>query len=192
MHHALAASWHFADAACVQAAASTNMPPWCSYLWPASLPNEPMVRIGLEGLTQVGSGVFCTSVLTSGSISEGEGVSFAPAMVPSGTSSREPVCSFLPSSSWCRCSGSVSQSATASPGSLVLHECGGSASPSLPHHGLLSRTLRGASGCLVHPLMEMSGSPCVSNIHASSRCNVNPHGQPSGLHGGLHNTDGPI
>ncbi|CAB1431936.1 unnamed protein product [Pleuronectes platessa] len=72
------------------------MPPWCSYLWPASLSKEPVVRIGLEGLTQVGSGVFCTSVLTSGSISEGEGVSFAPAMVPSGTSSREPVCSFLP------------------------------------------------------------------------------------------------
>lgn len=53
-----------------------------SYLWSASLPSEPMVRRGLEGLTQVGSGVFCTSVLTSGSISEGEGVSFAPAMLP--------------------------------------------------------------------------------------------------------------
>ena len=50
------------------------------YLWPASLPKEPMVRRGLEGLTQVGSGVFCTSVFTSGSISEGEGVSLAPAM----------------------------------------------------------------------------------------------------------------
>jgi len=52
-----------------------------SYLWPASLPKEPTVRRGLEGLTQVGSGVFCASVFTSGSISEGEGVSLAPAMI---------------------------------------------------------------------------------------------------------------
>uniref|UniRef100_A0AAV2MR18 Secreted protein n=1 Tax=Knipowitschia caucasica TaxID=637954 RepID=A0AAV2MR18_KNICA len=51
-----------------------------SYLWPASLPNEPMVRSELEGCTQVGSELFCTSVFTSGSISEGEGVSLAPAM----------------------------------------------------------------------------------------------------------------
>lgn len=51
-----------------------------SYLWSASLPNEPMVRRELEGFIHMGSGVFCTSVLTSGSISEGEGVSFAPAM----------------------------------------------------------------------------------------------------------------
>lgn len=46
-----------------------------SYLWPASLPKEPAVRF-----IHMGSGVFCTSVLTSGSISEGDGVSFAPAM----------------------------------------------------------------------------------------------------------------
>lgn len=52
-----------------------------SYLWPASLSKEPMVRRELEGFIHMGSGVFCTSVLTSGSISEGEGVSFAPAMV---------------------------------------------------------------------------------------------------------------
>ena len=51
-----------------------------SYLWPASLPNEPTVRRELEGFIHMGSGVFCTSVLTSGSISEGDGVSFAPAM----------------------------------------------------------------------------------------------------------------
>lgn len=84
MHHALAASCYFADAACVQASCiqkhATVVRICGSYLWPASLPKEPMVRRGLEGLTQVGSGVFCTSVLTSGSISEGEGVSLAPAM----------------------------------------------------------------------------------------------------------------
>lgn len=51
-----------------------------SYLWPASLPKEPMVRRELEGFIHMGSGVFCTSVLTSGSISEADGVSFAPAM----------------------------------------------------------------------------------------------------------------
>lgn len=62
------------------------------YLWPASLPKEPMVRRGLEGLTQVGSGVFCTSVLTSGSISEGEGVSFAPAMPPECLPPAEGIC----------------------------------------------------------------------------------------------------
>lgn len=83
MHLALAASCYFADACahanCIQKHATLV---WIcgSYLWPASLPKEPMVRRGLEGLTQVGSGVFCTSVLTSGSISEGEGVSLAPAM----------------------------------------------------------------------------------------------------------------
>lgn len=53
-----------------------------SYLWPASLPKEPTVRRLLEGFIHMGSGVFCTSVLTSGSISEGDGVSFAPAMAP--------------------------------------------------------------------------------------------------------------
>lgn len=53
----------------------------CSrYLWPASLPREPMLRSGLDGWTQVGSGGFCASVFTSGSISEGDGVSLAPAM----------------------------------------------------------------------------------------------------------------
>lgn len=52
------------------------------YLCPASLPKEPIVRIGFNGLTQVGSsGVFVASVLTSGSISEGDGVSLAPAIV---------------------------------------------------------------------------------------------------------------
>lgn len=51
-----------------------------SYLWPASLPNELAVRSGLEALTQGGSGLFCPSVFTSGSISDGEGVSLAPAM----------------------------------------------------------------------------------------------------------------
>ena len=40
-----------------------------------------MVRAAIDGFTQVGSGgVFWTSVLTSGSISEGDGVSLAPAM----------------------------------------------------------------------------------------------------------------
>lgn len=75
-----------------------------SYLWPASLPKEPVVRRGLEGLTQLGSGVFCTSVLTSGSISEGEGVSFAPAMAlcldPRVQSPAES-CQYA-SSSWCQ------------------------------------------------------------------------------------------
>ena len=74
-----------------------------SYLWPASLPNEPMVRSELEGWTQLGSGLFCT-VFTSGSISEGEGVSLAPAMalIPARTSSSAPVrlcvCHHAPSS----------------------------------------------------------------------------------------------
>lgn len=89
MHHALAASCYSVDAAF----RNMRLVRICgSYLWPASLPKEPMVRRGLEGLTQEGSGVFCTSVLTSGSISEGEGVSLAPAMalcLPSVTSSRE-------------------------------------------------------------------------------------------------------
>lgn len=66
--------------------ASRNMRLWLricgSYLWPASLPKEPTVRRVLEGFIHMGSGVFCTSVLTSGSISEGDGVSFAPAMAP--------------------------------------------------------------------------------------------------------------
>lgn len=85
MHHALTASSYFTNAAyyvqasCIQE--TCDLVRICgSYLWPASLPKEPMVRRGLEGLTQVGSGVFWTSVLTSGSISEGEGVSLAPAM----------------------------------------------------------------------------------------------------------------
>ena len=60
------------------------------YLWPVSLPKEPMVRAAIDGFTQVGSGgVFCTSVLTSGSISEGDGVSLAPAM-PASPSSLPP------------------------------------------------------------------------------------------------------
>lgn len=50
------------------------------YLCPASLPKDPIVRIGIDVLTQVGSGVFRASVLTSGSISEGDGVSLAPAI----------------------------------------------------------------------------------------------------------------
>lgn len=89
MHHALAASCYFVNAAF----RNMRLARICgSYLCPASLPKEPMVRRGLEGLTQEGSGVFCTSVLTSGSISEGEGVSLAPAMalcLPSIASSRE-------------------------------------------------------------------------------------------------------
>lgn len=77
------ASFYFTDACahanCVQKHASLVR--ICgSYLWPASLPKEPMVRRELAGFIHMGSGVFCTSVFTSGSISEGEGVSFAPAM----------------------------------------------------------------------------------------------------------------
>lgn len=50
------------------------------YLWQTSLPNELVVRSGLDALTQAGSGLFCPSVFTSGSISDGDGVSLAPAM----------------------------------------------------------------------------------------------------------------
>lgn len=78
-------SFYFTDACahanCVQKHASLVR--ICgSYLWPASLPKEPAVRRVLEGFIHMGSGLFCTSVLTSGSISEGDGVSFAPAMAP--------------------------------------------------------------------------------------------------------------
>lgn len=89
LRRALEASHGFEDAAGL-------ISNWCSqsetcsgfmrvnvrYLCPASLPKEPIVRIGFNGLTQVGSsGVFVASVLTSGSISEGDGVSLAPAIV---------------------------------------------------------------------------------------------------------------
>lgn len=85
VHPALEASCYFLGCCmCARRAAfrkhATSLRICGGYLWPASLPKEPMVRRGLEGLTQVGSGVFCTSVFTSGSISEGEGVSLAPAM----------------------------------------------------------------------------------------------------------------
>lgn len=84
MHLALAASCYFAEACACELhrkRATWMMVRICgNYLWPASLPREPAVRRGVEGLTQVGSGVLRTSVFTSGSISEGEGVSLAPAM----------------------------------------------------------------------------------------------------------------
>lgn len=50
------------------------------YLWPASLPSEPMVRIGMDGWTHVWSNAFWVSVLTSVSISDGESLSLAPAI----------------------------------------------------------------------------------------------------------------
>lgn len=164
MRHALAASCYLADAACVHASCvhkhATSARICGSYLWPASLPKEPVVRRGLEGLTQVGSGVFCTSVLTSGSISEGEGVSLAPAMalcLPSATSSEEREsgqCVFS-----C-CQNRLTQRPTPPenriPVSLLLHEGGGRASPSLPHHGVLrhseeSSSLAPGYRALLHP-----------------------------------------
>lgn len=146
MHLALAASVLLCR--CMRSA-STNMRllVWIcgSYLWPASLPKEPAVRGGLEGFTQVGSGVFCTSVLTSGSISEGEGVSLAPAIA---------VClarALPPEDSGNMCpppavrTGRLTQKPTppektASPVSVSLRWGGGGAPASLPHHGLLGRT----------------------------------------------------
>lgn len=128
-----------AHATCVQKHASLVR--ICgSYLWPASLPKEPMVRRELEGFIHIGSGFFCTSVLTSGSISEGDGVSFAPAMAQ-----RLRGCCFQ------RRSESlflllVSEQAGSFtdrrcrrkphlPVSLVVCRSGGGAPASLPHHG---------------------------------------------------------
>lgn len=111
-----------------------------SYLWPASLPKEPMVRRELEGFIQMGSGGFCTSFLTSGSISEGDGVSFAPAMAL-----RLRGCCFQRSSEslfLLRVSeqaGSFTdrqrRGKTHLRASLVMCRSGGGAPASLPHHG---------------------------------------------------------
>lgn len=153
-----------------------------SYLWPVSLPKEPMVRRGLEGLTHVGSGVLCASVFTSGSISEGEGVSLAPAMalcLPSGTSSRERAICFLlvwqqlrdrhcrKTASPFHCCFKKAEGEQLSPccitgscqtlwGKHLADSCWSSAPPSL---------------------MEMWGP--VSEIHASSPCNVNRTAKPT-------------
>lgn len=140
-----------------------------SYLCPASLPKEPMVR---RGLTQVGSGVFWTSVLTSGSISEGEGVSLAPAMALSLCLSecylqQRAANMFPPPGSRI---GSVSdrrRGETASPVLLVVHEGGGTASPSLLHHRVLRHTegsisLSPGYRALLHPWWKMWCPPCVS------------------------------
>ena len=159
LHLALAASCHFTDAACVQASGIEKHAICGSYLWPASLPKEPMVRRGLTGLTQVGSGVFCTSVFTSGSISEGEGVSLAPAMalslpprvLPPAESGQ------YVSSSCCHnrqpLLSSHSETLADSGGkphpcpvSLVLLHRGGRGSVSLPAYRI---TLRRAAACLL-------------------------------------------
>lgn len=135
-------SFYFTDACahatCVQKHASLVI---CgSYLWPASLPKEPMVRRELEGFIHMGSGVFCTSVLTSGSISEGDGVSFAPAMAL-----RLGGCCFQRSSESrflllaSEKAGSFTdrqrRRKTHLPVSLVVCTSGGGAPACLPHHG---------------------------------------------------------
>lgn len=143
LHLALAASCYSADAcahaSCIQKHA-TLVCICGSYLWPASLPKEPMVRRGLEGLTQLGSGVFCTSVLTSGSISEGEGVSFAPAMalcLPECYLQQRAANMFPPPGVG---ADRLTQRKPAFPVSLVPLTGGGGASASLAHHGVLRHT----------------------------------------------------
>lgn len=75
----LISNWYSESETC-----SGFMRVYLGYLCPASLPKEPIVRIGIDGLTQVGSSEdFVASVLTSGSISEGDGVSLAPAIFTS-------------------------------------------------------------------------------------------------------------
>lgn len=119
-----------------------------SYLWPASLPNEPMVRSGLEGWTHVGSGLFCTSVFTSGSISEGEGVSLAPAIAlcfPRVPSSSEPV----------RFSASLSQRAPPHPlltGAAQRRRDSVSLPPAASRAAHCSHTRPGQSPRVVKPL----------------------------------------
>lgn len=158
-HHVISRMLRVCQASCIQKHA-TLVRICGSYLWPASLPKEPIVRRGLEGLTQVGSGGFCASVFTSGSISEGEGVSLAPAMALFPSRALPPAESGqYASSSWCRNRLTYSdrrRRKTASPVSVVLHEGGGRASVSLPHHGFLRHTegsssLSPAHRALLHP-----------------------------------------
>ena len=183
MHLALAASVLFCR--CIRSA-STNMRllVWIcgSYLWPASLPNEPAVRGRLEGFTQVGSGVFCTSVLTSGSISEGEGVSLAPAMAvclaralppedggnlcpPPAVRTRRLTQRPTPPSQ-CRCAG---------PEGERLLPCRITGS---------SDALRPTSTRLLHTTGSSipDGDVWFSHTHASSPCNVNSSANPKVLH----------
>lgn len=184
MHHALAAScYHFVDAACVQARCCVqrhaSLARMCGgYLWPASLPKEPMVRRGLEGLTQAGSGCFCTSVLTSGSISEGEGVSLAPAMALSLSSVLSPAeRGQYVSSSWRRRTGATQRATT--PEKRILlppnttpppasHCCTEAEGERLPPCRITGSgdTLRGASVCL---LVGERASPSPDG-DARSRC----------------------
>lgn len=51
------------------------------YLWPASLSKEPIVRTGTAELSQMCSKDFLASVFTSGSISDGDSVLLAPAIL---------------------------------------------------------------------------------------------------------------
>lgn len=51
------------------------------YLWPASLSKEPIVRTGTDELGQMCSKDFLASVFTSGSISDGDSVLLAPAIL---------------------------------------------------------------------------------------------------------------
>lgn len=131
-----------------------------NYLWPASLPREPMVRSGVEeGCTQVGSGVLRTSVFTSGSISEGDGVSFAPAMAPS----PPPPSAKPPSGSdrdrFSLCSARQSSRRDARKAHLPSHCCccakGGAAAAcgSLRHHGLLRHTEASSSWSPAQPAL---------------------------------------
>lgn len=154
-----------------------------SYLWPASLPKEPMVRRELEGFIHMGSGVFCTSVLTSGSISEADGVSFAPAMAL-----RRGGCCFQRSSESfllllvSEQAGSFTDRQRRRETHLVSShwwcaEAEGVGAPtSLPHHGGRQTHLDGASVCRVAhssiPDWEIVDR-CVSEIRASSRLHIN-------------------
>jgi len=51
------------------------------YLWPASLSKEPSVRTGTAELTQMCSKDFLASVFPSGSMSDGDSVFLAPAIL---------------------------------------------------------------------------------------------------------------
>lgn len=51
------------------------------YLWPASLSKEPSVRTGTAELSQICSKDFLDSVFPSGSISDGDSVFLAPAIL---------------------------------------------------------------------------------------------------------------
>lgn len=163
------ASFHLTDACahaiCVQSHASLVRV--CgSYLWPASLSKEPMVRRELEGFIHMGSGVFCASVLTSGSISEGEGVSFAPAMVLRlggcyFQRSRESVFLLSVSEQADSFTDPQRRRLTHLPVSLVLCRGGGGALASLPHHGgrqTHSRSIGSWCRAILHPWLRNRGS----------------------------------